>query len=152
MKHCIAFLLVLAAAVSPAVVKGTFIVNGKDAGLRYVRARRDVLDEKGRHGYSVLLSARPATDDIRLWKTAEPSERGSFMYVQLEEKGPVWVAELGHEAAKSGRFGVVTELTADQFKVANGRLSAHLHTIGEQEFSADRYAVDVTIDVPLEEK
>ena len=61
-------------------VKGTFTIGRTDASLRYVRAVRVQLDAK-KKGYAILLTARPAEGDTASWKTAEPSARGSFIYV-----------------------------------------------------------------------
>jgi len=146
------FVLLAAGAAVAAIgkVEGTFLVGGSDAKLRYVRARRAKLDEKGRTGFAVLLSAREATGDIASWQTAEPSERGSFIFLQLEQNGAVWSAELGHAAAKSGRFGVVTEVKTSGFRVQGDRLVVTLRTDGEQEFTQDRYAVDLKVDATIE--
>ncbi len=80
----------------PANVKGTFVVGGTDAYLKHVRAKRVKLDEKGKAGYAVLLSERPSTGDFSDWRTAEPSKRGSFIFLLLEKSGDIWVAELGN--------------------------------------------------------
>jgi hypothetical protein len=132
-------------------VDGTFLVAKTDAKLQYVRATRAVLDEKGKSGYAILLSARPAEGDISAWRTGEPSARGSFIYLIVEKNGAVWVAELGHSAAKAGRFGVVTEVSVDGFRFDGNRLAGRLKTAGEQEFTEDRYSIDLTFDVPLED-
>ncbi|MFI5166779.1 MAG: hypothetical protein ACHQQS_09190, partial [Thermoanaerobaculales bacterium] len=126
------------------------LVGGSDAKLRYVRAIRTKLDEKGRTGFAILLSAREATGDIASWRTAEPSARGSFIYLQLEQNGAVWSAELGHLAAKSGRFGVVTEVKTSGFRVQGDQLVVTLRTDGEQEFTKDRYTIDLKIDATIE--
>lgn len=130
-------------------VEGSFKVGGKDAGLKLARAAKVEL-EKGKPGYALLLSARPAEGPIESWRTAEPADRGSFIVVLFEEKGGVWVAELGHAAAKSGRFGVVTELAADGFVVKGEKVSAHLTTYGDQSFGDDTYSVDLRFEAPLE--
>jgi hypothetical protein len=146
------FLLLAAGAAIEAIgkVDGTFIVGGSDAKLRYVRATRTKLDEKGRTGFAILLSAREAAGDIASWKTADPSARGSFIYLQLEQNGAVWSAELGHAAAKSGRFGVVTEVKTSGFRVQADQIVVTLRTDGEQEFTKDRYTVDLKIDATIE--
>ena len=143
--------LVIAAGAGSGKVDGTFKVAGKDAQLKHVRAKRVKLDEKGKPGYAVLLSAKPASGDIESWRTAQPSERGSFIYVLFEPKGDIWVAELGHAAAKGGRFGVVTELQKVSFDVNAQRLAAHISTNGEQTFTDDRYSVDLTFEAPVED-
>jgi len=140
------------AAQEPSKVEGTFIVGGSDAKLRHVRAVRTTLDEKGKPGYAILFSAQPSNDEMASWKTAEPSKRGSFIYLQLEPNGEVWVAELGHDKAKSGRFGVVTEVKVMDFEARGGRLTARLRTDGEQEFSGDHYSIDLRFEVMLEDK
>jgi len=147
---CLAAALMLGAA-NAGKVDGTFVVAKTDAKLQYARATHAVLDEKGKSGYAILLSARPAEGDISAWRTGEPSERGSFIYLMLEKSGAVWIAELGHSAAKSGRFGVLTEVKVDGFKFEGNRLTGRLKTDGEQEFTEDRYSIDLTFDVPLED-
>src|SRR5574341_1890872 len=107
-------------------VKGSFVLRGVDAKLVHVRAERAALDAKGKMGYSVLLSERPAKDALGEWKTADPAQRGSFIFLQLEGNGDVWVAELGHAARAGGRFGVVMELQKAAFEVRGDRLTAHV--------------------------
>jgi hypothetical protein len=132
-------------------VEGSFVVAGVDAQLKYVRARRIDLDGKGKTGYAVLLSARMAAGDIAKWKTAEPSERGSFIYVLFDKNGQVWAAELGHRLAKSGRFGVVTELQKAAFAIRGRRLIASIKTAGDQTFFEDRYSVDLRFEATLDQ-
>jgi hypothetical protein len=64
----------------------------------------------------------------------------------------IWIAELGHAKAKSGRFGVVMEVKVVSFKVTDDRLSAHVRTVGEQEFTQDKYQLDLTFEAPLEKR
>src|SRR5262249_49795589 len=154
MKRSVLIGLILAfpllAATTDSKVEGKFVVGGMDAQLKYARAQRVKLDEKGKQGYAVLLSAKPATGDILAWRTAEPSERGSFICILFEANGAVWVAELGHVKAKSGRSGVVTELQKLSFDVKDNRLAAHVSTNGDQFFTQDHYNVDLTFAAPLE--
>jgi hypothetical protein len=131
-------------------VQGTFLVGGKDAGLKFVRAMRVPLDDKGKTGYAILLSAAKAEGDISEWRTAEPAKRGSFMYIMVEPNGAIWIAELGHAAAKTGRFGVVLELKAPKFQVQGNRLIAQFKTEREQSFNADRYTIDLNVEATLE--
>jgi len=132
-------------------VEGTFVVAGSDAQLKYVRAVRAKLDEKGRPGFAILLSAREASGDISAWRTAEPSERGSFIFLMLEQNGGVWVAELGHAAAKSGRFGVLTEVKTSDFRIQGNQLAVVLRTDGEQQFTADRYNINLKIEATIDQ-
>ncbi|HEV2846993.1 MAG TPA: hypothetical protein VG477_19205 [Thermoanaerobaculia bacterium] len=133
-------------------VKGTFVVGGVDAGLKHVRAGRVKLDEKGAMGYAALLSARPAEGELERWQTADPAEKGSFIYVVFEPNGAIWIAELGHAKAKSGRFGVIMEVKVESFKVTGDRLSAHVRTVREQEFTQDKFSLDLTFEAPLEKR
>ena len=147
-------IVLFAAASKPAAtgkVEGTFVVAGSDAHLKYVRVVRAKLDEKGPSGYAMLLSAREATGDISAWRTAEPSERGSFIFLMLEQNGGVWVAELGHAGAKSGRFGVVTEVKTSDFHVQGNQLSVVVRTDGEQQFTADRYNINLKVDATIDQ-
>ena len=136
-------------AAAPAEVQGSFVVGGVEAGLSHARAARVELD-KGKPGFAVLLSAAKADGDIRAWQTADPKRRGSFIFLLLEQKGSVWVAEIGHAAAKAGRFGVVTEVQVQAFAVEGGLLKAHVRTDGEQVFTDDRYRIDLQVAAPLE--
>jgi hypothetical protein len=143
-------LAVLALGAVSAEIKGTFVMNGAEAALAHARAKSVELEE-GKPGYAVLLSARPAEGDIEAWRSADPAERGSFIYLLLESGGAVWVAELGHTAATSGRFGVVLELETSELTKAGGRLGATLRTRGEETFFENRYTVDLAFDAPLEQ-
>ena len=150
---CALALVILAAAASVAAagkVEGTFVVGGTDAKLRYVRATRTKLDDKGKTGFVILLSAREVTGELGPWRTGEPSKNGSFIYLILEPNGAVWIAELGHTSAKSGRFGVVTEVQTSGFRVQGDQLSVVLKTNGEQTFTQDRYTIDLKVDATIE--
>jgi hypothetical protein len=131
-------------------VEGTFVVGGTDAKLKYVRAIRTKLDEKGRTGVAILLSAREVIGDTGPWRVGDPSKNGSFIYLILEPNGAVWIAELGHASAKTGRFGVVTEVKTSGFKIQGDQLSFALTTNGEQEFTQDRYRIDLKIEATIE--
>jgi hypothetical protein len=133
-------------------VQGSFRVGGVEAKLTHVRAARVPLDDKGTKGIAVLLSERPSEGDISAWRTADPAERGSFLHIIFDEKGEVWVAELGHAAAKTGRFGVVTELKKVALVVKGDRLNAHVRTAQEESFGDDRFSVDLTFEVTIEGK
>lgn len=135
-------------------LKGSFVLNGADARLTSVRAVRTVLDDgtKKTPGYAVLLSAKPVTGDIMTWRSADPKERGSFIFLMLEANGEIWIAELGHAARKGGRFGVVTELAKVAFAVKGDQLTGHDGTQREETFSDDRYTADLTFAAPLEGK
>ena len=156
-RHILSGLLLLAlSSPNPTVpaagkVEGTFVVGGSDAQLKYVRAVRTTLDEKGKMGFALLLSARNATGDIAAWRTGEPSERGSFIFLILEPTGNVWVAELGHAAAKSGRFGVVSEVKTSGFQVQGDQLVVTVRTDGEQQFTADRYNINLKVEATIEQ-
>jgi hypothetical protein len=130
-------------------VKGTFMVQGVDARLAHVRAARVEL-EPGKPGYAVLLSERPAEGDILSWRTADPAERGSFICLLLETTGAIYIAELGHAKAKSGRFGVLSELAVTGFNVAGDTIAARVRTEREQTFGDDRYSVDLDFEATLE--
>lgn len=132
-------------------VTGTFVLDGADAKLAHVRVMRTLLDDTTKkQGYAILMSARPVTGDIRSWQTADPAERGSFVFLVLESSGDVWVAELGHAARKGGRFGVVLELKKAAFAVKGDRLTAHYRTNGEESFGDSKYTIDITFDAAIE--
>lgn len=57
---------------------------------------------------------------------------------------------LGHASAKTGRFGVVTEVKTSGFKIQGDQLSFALTTNGEQEFTQDRYRIDLKIEATIE--
>jgi hypothetical protein len=135
---------------APPEVQGSFVVGGVEAKLSHARATRVEL-EKGKRGFALLLSASEAEGDIRAWQTADPKERGSFLFLLLEPNGAVWVAEIGHAASKAGRFGVVTEVLVEGFAAESALLKARVRTVGEQEFSDDRYRIDLQVAAPLGE-
>jgi hypothetical protein len=130
-------------------VEGTFLVQGVDAKLAHARAARVEL-EPGKPGYAVLLSERVAEGDILSWRTADPTERGSFICLLLEANGAIYIAELGHASAKTGRFGVMTELQVSDFEVAGDVIAARLRTQREQTFGDDRYSEDLSFEAALE--
>jgi hypothetical protein len=162
-RHLTALLVAFASLTLTAVggltqapsVKGTFVMNKSDAKLAHVRATKTVLDDgkKQSPGYAVLLSTKPAeAGDFSAWRMGDPHERGSFIYLMLESNGEVWIAELGHNARKGGKIGVVLEVKKVTFAVKDGRITGQYRTNREETFFDDRYTVDVTFDAPLEGK
>ncbi len=148
------FVLAAVLMAAPAIagtssVTGTFVLNGKDAGLTHVRAARVTLDEEGRKGVAVLLSARPAEGSFAPWRTGDPAERGSFIYVIFEPNGAIWIAELGHGAA-DGRFGVVMEVKVAAYEVKGDHIKAHIRTLREETFSDDVYTLDLSFEADVE--
>jgi hypothetical protein len=131
-------------------LSGKFTVGGEDAQLKYVRAQRMKLDDKGHMGIAVLMSAKPLAGDIQRYRAADPVERGSYVLVVFDQNNDVWVADLGHIHAKSRPFGVMTEIKKAAYSVKDGRIAAHITTGGEQVFTEDHYSVDLTFDAPIE--
>ena len=136
----------------PPSLNGTFVMNKTDAKLTHVRATKTVLDDgkKQSPGYAVLLSEKTAAGNFSSWRTADPHERGSFIYLMLESNGDVWIAELGHSVRKGGKIGVVLEVKKVAFAVKDGRIVGQYRTNGEETFFDDRYTIDVTFDAPIE--
>lgn len=134
--------------------KASFVMNGTDAGLTHVRAVKTVLDDgrTKKPGYMALVSAKPASGDISEWRSADPAKQGSFIFLMLEENGDIWIAELGHTARRSGRFGVVLELKKVGFSVKDGEVTGQYRTEREQTFGDDRYTIDLSFKAPLEGK
>lgn len=137
------------AADKPAI-QGSFLVNGKPAKLQHIRARWEPLDDKGTKGVGVLLSEEPLGGDMGNWRTAEPKEVGDFVYVIFDQNADIWIVELGHTAAKSGRFGVVIEVKKMAYEVKDGKIHAQIKTLREWDFGDDRFTVDLTFDAPIE--
>jgi len=140
----------LFAAPQPGKLSGKFIVGGEDAHLKYVRAQRMKLDNKGHMGIAVLMSAKPLTGDIQRYRAADPVEHGSYVLVVFDQAGEVWVADLGHIHAKTRPFGVTTEIKKAAYAVKDQRIAAHITTGGDQVFTEDHYNVDLTFDAPIE--
>ena len=143
-------LVFLFAAPAPGKLSGKFIVGGVDAQLKYVRAQRYKLDDKGHMGIAVLMSAKPLTGDIARYRAADPMEKGSYVLVVFDQNNEVWVADLGHVHAKTKPFGVMMEIKKVAYAVKDGRIAAHISTGGEQVFTEDHYSVDLTFDAPIE--
>ena len=143
-------LLFVFAAPAPGKLSGKFIVGGEDAQLKYVRAQRMKLDEKGHMGIAVLMSAKPLAGDIQRYRAADPVERGSYVLVVFDQANEVWVADLGHVHAKTRPFGVMAEIKKAAYAVKDGRIAAHITTGGEQVFTEDHYSVDLTFDAAIE--
>ena len=144
-------LVFLFAAPAPGKLSGKFIVGGVDAQLKYVRAQRMKLDDKGHMGIAVLMSAKPLAGDIQRYRAADPMERGSYVLVVFDQASEVWIADLGHVNAKTRPFSVMTEIKKVAYAVKDQRIAAHITTGGEQVFTEDHYSLDLTFDAPIEQ-
>ena len=147
-------LFLIALLITPALfaagIEGTFVVNGVDAGLKHIRAHREVLDDKGTKGVAVLLTERKAEGAIGDWRTADPQKAGSFVYAIFEPNGAIYIVELGHKNAESGRFGVLMEVQKVAYEVKGDTIKAHIRTPREESFGEDKFTVDLKFEGRIE--
>ena len=133
------------AAESP--VSGVYRANGQDAKLAYAVAVPHE-DFNGKHAITIVLTEQPpkTTGDPSI--SASFGKHGSALVVSILENGSVFGCEVAHQSLKHAGASSIGKLSAENFKWANGEVSAHLTTHGKASLFEESWEVDLTFKVP----
>ena len=137
------------AAKSP--VTGNFIGNGKNAALKFV-----IVEEREPFGDEPAIRLLFTEKDPA--KSKKPSfdamfgELGSALSLSLDYKGGIFGCEVWHSAHQKKGFSSVGRIKTTDFKIADGNVSGHVSTGGEQDAFGEKWDVDLTFAATLPEK
>jgi hypothetical protein len=144
-------LAVLAASVAFAagMVSGKYIGNGKPAQLAFARVlpHEKWQDETA---YTLILTEKDSSKSQKPDFDAMFGELGHALVINITQKGSIFGTQVCHQALEKSGFSSIGPLKVERFAAAGGKLSGRFFTEGEQEFSGDKWQVDLEIkDVPL---
>ena len=145
----VALVASLAFAAGTGMVTGKYIGNGKPATLGFARV---VPHEKWQDetAYTLILSEKDSSKSEKPDFDAMFGELGHALVVNVTQTGSIFGTQVCHQALQKSGFSTVGPLKLERFSAAGGKLSGHLFTDGEQEFSGDKWSVDLELkDVPL---
>ena len=136
-------------AAGASMVSGKYLGNGKTAQLAFARV---IPHEKWQDetAYTLILSEKDSSKSEKPDFDAMFGELGHALVVNVTQKGSIFGTQICHQALEKSGFSTVGPLKLDGFSVEGGKLSGHLFTDGEQEFSGDTWQVDLEVKgVPL---
>jgi hypothetical protein len=141
--------LVSHVALAAGMVSGKYTGNGKPAQLAFARV---IPHEKWQDeaAYTLILSEKDASKVEKPDFDAMFGKLGHALVVNLTQKGEIFGTQVCHQALEKSGFSTVGPIKVERFSAEGGKLNAHLFTDGEQEFSGDKWQIDLEIkDVPL---
>ena len=136
-------------AAGTGMVSGKYLGNGKPAQLGFARVipHETWQDETT---YTLILSEKDASKVEKPDFDAMFGELGHALVVNITEKGSIFGTQVCHQALEKSGFSTVGPIKVERFSTEGGKLSAHLFTDGEQEFSGDTWSIDLEVKgVPL---
>ena len=147
-------LLIVIAAVGAQVVaaagmvSGKYIGNGKPAQLAFARV---IPHEKWQDetAYTLILTEKDSSKVDKPDFDAMFGELGRVV-INVTQSGSIFGTQVCHQALEKSGFSSIGPIKIERFSAAGGKLSGRFFTEGEQEFSGDKWSVDLEIkDVPL---
>jgi hypothetical protein len=131
------------------MVSGKYLGNGKAAQLGFARV---LPHEKWQEetAYTLILSEKDSSKSEKPDFDAMFGELGHALVVNITQQGAIFGTQVCHQGLQKSGFSTVGPLKIERFSTDGGKLSAHLTTNGEQEFSGDKWQVDLEVKgVPL---
>jgi hypothetical protein len=138
----------LAAAVALAagtgMVSGKYIGNGKAAALGFARV---IPHEKWQDetAYTVILSEKDASKSEKPDFDAMFGELGHALVINVTQSGSIFGTQVCHQALAKSGFSTVGPIKVERFSATGGKLSGRFFTEGEQEFSGDKWQLDLEV-------
>ena len=148
-------LLIVIAAVGAQVVaaagmvSGKYIGNGKPAQLAFARV---IPHEKWQDetAYTLILTEKDASKVEKPDFDAMFGKLGHALVINVTQSGSIFGTQVCHQALEKSGFSTVGPIKIERFAAAGGKMSGRFFTEGEQEFSGDKWFVDLEVkDVPL---
>lgn len=137
------------AAKSP--VTGKFLGNGKNAALKFVTVveREPFGDEPA---FGLLFTEKDPAKSKKPSFDAMFGELGCALSLSLDYKGGIFGCEVWHSAHEKKGFSSVGRIKTTDFKIADGNVSGHVSTGGEEDTFGEKWDVDLTFTAAMPEK
>jgi len=137
-------------AAKPAVT-GKFTGNGKPAALKFV-----IVEEHEPFGdepaFRMLFTEKDPAKSKKPSFDAMFGELGCALSLSLDYKGGIFGCEVWHSAHQKQGFSSVGRSKTTDFKIADGNVSGHVSTGGEQDAFGEKWDVDLTFTAAMPEK
>jgi hypothetical protein len=142
----LALVLVAATALDAAdsPVEGSYLGNGEAAELAHVRII-ETDPWQGETSYTIVISEKDPSEVAKPDFDAMFGELGDALVVSVTESGEIFSTQVCHQSLEKSGFSSSGSLKIEGFKIEEGELSARFYTDGEQEFSGDRWQVDLKV-------
>jgi hypothetical protein len=131
------------------MVSGKYLGNGKPATLGFARVlpHEKWQDETA---YTLILSEKDPSKSEKPDFDAMFGELGHALVVNVTQKGSIFGTQVCHQALEKSGFSTVGTLKVERFSTEGGKLAARFFTDGEQDFSGDKWQIDLEVKgVPL---
>ena len=124
------------------MVSGKYIGNGKPAPLAFARV---IPHEKWQDetAYTLILTEKDASKVDKPDFDAMFGKLGHALVINVTQSGSIFGTQVCHQALEKTGFSSIGPIKIERFSAAGGKLSGHFFTEGEQEFSGDKWLVDV---------
>lgn len=136
------------APAAKAVVKGTFLGDGKEAKIKYLIAQtRESFSDKA--AIKLVFTEKDPSLSKKPDFDAGFKELGSALIISVFKDGGIFGCEVAHTAHEKSPFSAVGEIKMKDFKVTDTQVSGNLTTGGELEAFGQKWNVDLTFSAPL---
>ena len=136
------------APAAKAVVKGTFLGDGKEAKIKYLIAQtREPFSDKA--AIKLVFTEKDPSSSKKPDFDAGFKELGSALIISVFKDGGIFGCEVAHTAHEKSPFSAVGEIKMKDFKVTDTQVSGTLTTGGELEAFGQKWDVDLTFSAPL---
>jgi hypothetical protein len=131
-----------------AVVKGTFLGDGKDGKIQYLIAQT-------REPFSDKAAIRLVFTEKNPGSSEQPDfdagfkKLGSALILSVFRDGGIFGCEVAHTAHAKSPFSSLGKIEMKEFKVSETHVSGHVSTGGELDAFGQKWAVDLTFSAPL---
>ena len=123
---------------------GKYVGNGREAKLVHVLVQ-PAEEFSGEKAWTIVASEKDASSSKRPDFDAQFGKLGDALVISITEGGDIFSVQVCHQQLESSGFSTSGTLQVEQFSLADGKLTGHFFTDGEQSFFEDRWSVDVTI-------
>ena len=150
----VALSVLAVAAVAPlawaaSMVTGKYTGNGKPAALAFARV---IPHEKwsDETAYTLILTEKDSSKVDKPDFDAMFGKLGHALVINITQSGSIFGTQVCHQSLEKSGFSSIGPIKVERFAATGGKLTAHFFTEGEQEFSGDKWSVDLEVkDVPL---
>lgn len=146
-----AFMISTSHAQAPAekaVVKGTFLGDGKDAKIQHLVVQtREPFNDKA--AIRLIFTEKDSSSSKKPDFDAAFKRLGSALILSVFKDGGIFGCEVAHTAHEKSPFSALGEIKMEDFKVTETQVSGHIVTGGELEAFGQKWNVDLTFSAPL---
>ena len=135
-------------AADKAVVKGTFLGDGKDGKIQHLVVQtREPFSDKA--AIQLVFTEKDPAKSEKPDFDAGFKKLGSALILSVFKDGGIFGCEVAHTAHPKSPFSALGEIKMEDFKVTDTQVSGHVITPGELEAFGQKWQVDLTFSALL---